>query len=394
MAAAVLRQESTNDVRRLHLAIEMGSEKWLLALGDGRRERQVEIHAHDYARLEKELGAARKRFKLRAECHVVSCYEAGRDGFSPHRVLANLGLENYVVDPASIEVDRRAKRAKTDRLDAQRLLGQLIRFAGGETRALRPVRVPSREVEDARRPQRERERLVKEHTQHVNRIKGLLASVGIALKRVDANFERFLAKIGAAVLGKHLLEELRREHERLLLVRKQRAEITAQYRARIKAPQNEMDVKVQQLALLSGIGPVSAFLLVHEFFGWRQFKNRRQIGALAGLVGVSFSSGKLNRDQGISKAGNARVRGLAIELAWAWLRYQPDSKISKWFHEYVGHSDPTGKKRLKRVAIVAVARRLLIALWHYLETAAIPEGAVIKGARKQAQRARKARKAG
>lgn len=379
---ATPRQDCTTSNRFLHLAFELGGSHWKLgfAAAPGRvRERNVA--ARDLGALWKEIAAAKARFGLSAETPVTSCYEAGRDGFWLHRALTGRGVDNVVVEPASILVDRRARRTKTDRLDVKRLLGLLIRHAAGERDHWRIVRVPAPEIEDFRQLPRERERLVKERTQHVNRIRALLAKHGIksCTPPTTRGFEAVLEDLrlhDGSRLPPRLLNDLMRQLARLRLVQEQIKEIEEEQKALLarEAPSSRVVESAQRLACLKGIGPVSAIVLSAEFFGWRDFKNRRQVGALAGLTDSPWKSDGIDRQQGISKAGNPRVRALAIELAWGWLRWQPESALTEWFRDNSG----TGKKRFRRVAIVALARKLLVALWHYLDHGLIPDGAVLK----------------
>jgi transposase len=308
-----------------------------------------------------------------ASVRVVSCYEAGRDGFWLHRHLVSIGIENEVVDAASIEVSRRLRHVKTDRLDGERLLAKLIRHCAGERGGWSVVRVPSAEEEDARRLHRELERLKRERLAHRVRMQSLLVTQGLKIRikrglglRLDG-----LTLWDGRALPQELKAELERERERLALVERQIERLEAARRERLSAPRTEAEQRIVQLMRLGAIGPASAWLLVMEFFGWRAFRNRRELAALAGLVGTPYNSGESERDQGISKAGNRRVRAMIVEIAWLWLRFQPKSALSQWYRSrFVG-----GGLRMRRVGIVALARRLLIALWRYLEQGVIPEGA-------------------
>jgi transposase len=307
---------------------------------------------------------------------VVFCFEAGRDGFYLDRMLAKHGFENYVMDPASIEVPRRARQRKTDRLDAKRLLKLLIRFhLWGEKGAFSVVRVPSEAQEAALRVHRERERLVNERRQHRARIKSLLALHGIEVSnpaRVD--LEGMLDWNDKPLLPAWETE-LKREQERLRLVEEQLAQIEVVQKAALSVPQTAADEKAKKLCRLKGVGTQSSWLLAHECFAWRKFKNRKHLGSFAGLAGTPFDSGETLREQGISKAGSRRVRTSMIELGWGWVRWQPDSALTHWFIDrYVR----AGTKRSKRKGIVALARKLLIALWKYVELDEVPEGAILK----------------
>ncbi len=310
---------------------------------------------------------------------IVTCYEAGYDGFWLHRLLAVRGVTNHVFDPASLHVNRRARRAKTDRIDVRGLVRALLAYLRGEPKVVSVVRVPSVAEEDARRLHRERDRLVKERVRHVNRIKGLLATQGIYDYRPPRRdrHERLQAlgtgdgRAISARLGAEIARELRRLELVLEMIAALEAERDAIATARSTAHPGA--AKIQALYRLKAIGPKFATVLVGEAF-YRSFANRRQLGAYGGLDPSPFQSGGMSRDQGISKAGNAKLRTTMIELAWTWLRYQPDSALSHWFRERVG----TRKGRPRRIAIVALARKLLVALWRYVETGLVPEGARFK----------------
>ncbi len=358
----------------LYMAMELSNKTWRLAFGDGRRARQVCIDAGEIGRLREQVSKAKVKLGLGSAARVVSCYEAGRDGFWLHRQLEELGIANHVVDAASIEVSRRARRAKTDRLDAQALLDKLSRYERGERRVWRVVRVPPPEWEDLRQLHREREQLLGERTRHRNRLSSKLVAQGIRL-RIDG---KFLRRLGEAKLfdgrpvPEHLKAGLEREWERLELVQSQLKVLQERIRTLLK--ESEPLKAVRTLMLLTGVGWVGAWLLVMELLGWRAIANRRQLASLAGLVPAPFNSGTMVREQGVSKAGNRRVRALMIQLAWLWLRYQPDSKHSRWFQARFGG----GSKRQRRIGIVALARRLLVELWRLLETGVVPEGARLK----------------
>ena len=360
----------------LYMAIEMSAKIWRLAFGDGSlKTRQVEVEALDYASLFEEIARAKQKLHLPATARMVSLYEAGRDAFEPHRALVAKGIENLVVDSSSIQVDRRKKQVKTDRLDADRLLLQLIRYDQGEKSILRVVRVPTRDEEDARRLAREIERIKKERTALTNRIGGQLAGVGLRrpkkmplLKLLESLDE--LRLFDGAPLPANLRAELERSCERYKLVIAQIRGLERAARELAAKPKTALDQKVAKLQLLKGVGNRGATILAGEF-GWRQFRNRKQVAACAGLCGTPYDSGESRRDQGISKAGNRRVRTLMIEISWFWLRYQPDSALAQWWKRRFA----TGGTRTRRVGIVALARKLLIALWRFMEHGVIPEGA-------------------
>ena len=370
----------------LYMAIEMAEKGWKLLLSSGEvkangqlRVYQTSVGGNDYAGVHEAIEKATERFKLSAATVVISCYEAGQDGFWPHRRLEGRGIVNRVVDSASIEVNRRHRRAKTDKLDVRKLLEMLVRSERGEQGVWRVVRVPSVEEEDRRRPYRELERIKKEEKQHRTRIRSLLKLHGIRppMNPGGRGWQGYLVHL-EQILPPGAWSEIMRESERLVLIKSQRRELEAQQQQRL-AQGSEDDALLQQivaLSLLKGIGSGSAWQLVMEFFGWRQFKNRRQVAGCAGLDPTPYDSGESRREQGISKAGNKRIRWLMVELAWSWLRYQPDSALSQWFQERFG----SGGKRQRRIGIVALARRLLVALWRYVDHGVLPEGAELKAA--------------
>lgn len=373
------------DTATIFVAIELSRASWLVAL---RTPLADKVSRHTLkpgdadallALIEDRRAAAAKR--LGRPVVVRSCYEAGYDGFWLHRRLLAGGVDNQVIDPASVLVNRRARRAKTDRLDLRGLLRTLIAYCRGEHDVCSMARVPSPRQEDAKRLHRGRQRLVGERTGHVNRIKGLLATQGV----YDFQPRRADHRAGLAGRvtgdGRALPAGLRREIEdelaRLALVEKQIAALEAERDAvlRAAAPADERQDKIRKLARLKSIGPEFATVLVGEVF-YRRFDNRRQLGGYAGLGPSPFNSGAVARDQGIAKSGNPRLRTAMIELAWMWLRHQPDSALSRWFHDRVNGA----KGRLKRIIIVALARKLLVALWRYLEDGLVPDGAELKTA--------------
>lgn len=362
----------------LYLAFELSNTKWKLAFstGLGQSPRLRAVDASDLVALDEELSQAKRRFHLPEGAEVKSCYEAGRDGFWLHRYLLHVQVQNLVVDSASIEVDRRAKRAKTDRLDATKLVAMLIRYHSGDEGVWSVVQVPSVEAEDMRHLHRQLLALKTARTQHISRIDGLLASQGVKIP-LHADF---LATLPAVRLwdGRPLPPGIRarieHEHASLQYVRQQIKERAAERDKLIETSDEPSVQQVRQLLKLVALGSNSAWLFVMEFFAWRQFHNRREVGGLAGLTPTPYQSGGESREQGISKAGNRRVRAMAIEIAWCWLRYQPDSELSRWYYERFGQ----GGKRMRKVGIVALARKLLVALWRYLETGEIPAGARLK----------------
>jgi transposase len=379
MEPATRQQECKGKPEVLHLSFELGRKEWKLAFAVERSQkpRIRTVAAGDLPAVQQEIVAARQRFKLAEDTRVVSCYEAGRDGFWLHRFLLSIGVDNVVVDSSSIEVNRRARQAKTDGLDVQKLLSLLLRYHDGESRVWRVVRVPSVEQEDGRHLPRGWEVLKKERTLHRNRIQALLISLGVRLA-LKADFAERLESLtlwDGGPLPVELKLRLKQEWERLELVERQIRELKKQREEKVAEGGSVAMRLIGQLLLLRAIGMTSAWLFVQEFFAWRQFRNRREVGSLAGLTPMPYRSGEsVNRDQGISKAGNVRVRTMAIEIAWAWLRYQPQSQLSLWFKQRYG----PGSRRSRRVGIVAMARQLLVALWRYLETGVLPQGAVLK----------------
>ena len=365
----------------VYVAFELSKSSWHLGVMTPGSEKmsRYRIEGGDLAALSGVLARARaKAERLEKPVRILSCYEAGLDGHWLHRWLADHGVANYTIDASSIEVSRRARRAKTDRIDLALLMRAFLAYLRGEPRVCSVVRVPTPEEEDRKRRTRERERLLTERTAHTNRIKGLLHGQGIRdAMPLKPGFLPDLAKVRTGdgrPLPAHLKDEIHREHERLLLVHKQIKALEAQNFAAHHAPAaGSVEAKVVQLAQLKGIGPLIAQVLTNEVF-YRDFKNRRQVGSCFGLTDMPYDSGTSRRQQGISKAGNHRARTSAIELAWLWLKHQPGSELSRWFCARVG----IVKGRIRKIAIVALARKLMVALWRYLETGLIPTGAVMR----------------
>jgi transposase len=378
--------------RILHLAFELASKKWLLGFSDGRSQiRRVEIKAGDLIALLMALAVAKRKFGLPDTCRVLSCYEAGRDGFWLHRWLVAQAIENRVLDSASLETNRRSRRAKTDRIDVEKMVSMSVRVANGEQNVWRVVNVPAAEVEDVRGLHREAGELTGDITMHANRIKGHLAAHGIVCS-IGKTFDRRLPKLrgpDGLPLGPMTQERLWREWQRMMAVVAQLKSVEAAQRALMKrakecpaAVKTEFGAEVltclekaNKLRQLRGID-LMAFALSFEFFGWRKFKNRRQVGGLAGLCGTPYNSGDSVREQGIGKSGNARVRTIAVELAWCWLMYQGDSKLSEWYREKFAKRGGPARKQ----GSVALARKLLVAWWNYLDRDIVPAGAKLKTA--------------
>ena len=374
---------SSSHHRRCTLAIELSRKTWVVAVQTPWADK-VSMHSLPGGKASALLAlierlCRRVEAKLGAPAKISSCYEAGYDGFWLHRVLEHHGVENHVLDPASLQVNGRARRAKTDRIDAEHLLRALQAYLRGEPKVVSVVRVPSAEDEDARRLSRERERLLRERVGHVNRIKALCALQGIydyqPLRHDRFDWLEELRTAEGRALPTRLKDEIARELRRLQLVLEMLAEIESERDALVAHPPpgDANGAKMQALAKFRGIAAEIANGLVSEVF-YKDFDNRRQLGGYVGMGPSPFRSGRLNRDQGISKAGNPRARRRLIELAWLWLRHQPDSALSIWFRKRVG----TARGRLRRILIVAMARKLLVALWRYLSVGIVPHGAVLK----------------
>jgi transposase len=360
----------------LYVALELASKEWLLtmSIGAGATRQRKRVRPGDREALVQALAEAKRRYGLAADAAVRSCYEAGRDGFWPHRLLTTLSVVNLVVDSSSIEVSRRARRAKTDRLDGEKLLRMLLRYWSGERDLWQVVHVPSREAEDARHASRALTTLQGERTRYRNRIHSLLALHGVARLRLDAKFPERLAAardwarellpvgVQARLLTTwRLLQRVEEERQEARRMERQQVRVTA-------APS-----MAQQLARLRGVAARSATVLAQELFS-RELRNRRQVGALTGLVSAPYDSGTTRIDQGLARSGLPAVRRIAVEIAWAWVRYQPTSALTQWYHDRFGG----GGAVLRRIGIVALARRVIIALWRYVTQGIVPEGARLK----------------
>jgi transposase len=373
--------ESNPAARPLLMALELGRRQWTIgfSVGAGAAIRRRTVHAPEWSQLAPEIGAAKARFGLAPDAPVESCYEAGPDGFGVHRYLTTLGVRNRVVDSSSIEVDRRARRAKTDTRDVRKLVTMLAREVPGEPEVWHIVRVPSAADEDRRQPQRELRAIKRARTRVINRIGGLLATQG-TIAAVRADFGERLAELRTwcgEPLPPALQARLAREWATLTLLTRQMREVSRARRAQLCDPAQHDAAHVamvQRLLPLRGIGAHGAWLLVTELLAWRGLRNRRQVGALTGLTGTPYRSGTLVHEQGISRAGNAQIRAIAIERAWCWLQYQPESALAQWDRRRWAAGGATAHK----IGIVAVARRLVIALWRYVETGVVPEGAHLK----------------
>jgi transposase len=377
--AAASRNQSSEARETLMVAMELGEKGWLLGFwsGFGQKILRRRVDSRDGKALLEAVAWARERLELQAGCRVVSCYEAGRDGFWLHRFLEANGVENLVVDSASIEVNRKKRRAKTDRIDVVALLDLLARHLAGSAKPVWSVcRVPSVEDEDRRHLHRELKLAKKDRTRVSHRIKGLLANQGLVLD-LREDLRRQLERMRQWD-GSPLPPGLRARLERYLedyaywTDRIQRLE--AERRRILREEGGPAFDKARQLYTLKAVGINTAWMLATEFFGWRDFRNGKQVGSMAGLTPTPFDSGTKDREQGIGKDGSRWVRGDAIEFAWGWLRFQPESQLSRWYQCRFGH----GSKRLRKIGIVALARKLLVALWRFLETDVIPEGALLK----------------
>jgi transposase len=367
----------------LAVSLELAAAKWKVALHDGRRERPA-VHTvaqpQAAARLQAVLDlieAHKEKWSLPAGIRTVVSYEAGQDAFWICRALQAQHVECYVVDPASIPVERHKRRAKTDRLDVIKLVINLRAWLRGERDRMHVVHAPSPQDEASRQLMRDRGQLQKEVLQHCDRMRKLLATLGcwdeVDHKAFAGRLARNEVKChDGTPLPPELRERLLRECERLALAAEQLAALEKTRQASVPAAARR---RSDDLARLKGIGEVGASRHALELF-WRDFSNRRQVGACIGLVPQPYDNGESQVDQGISRQGNRRVRALLVEMAWTWLRYQPDSALTRWFNQRTLGTGPN--RRARRIAIVAVARRLAIALWRYLKHGVIPEGAQMK----------------
>jgi len=366
----------------LYVALELSRSKWVItslspcsnkmskySIDGGNGTALLDCLARLRVKAESRIGTAVK---------IVVIQEAGLDGFWIHRLLESNGIESHVVEPASIAVPRRHRRAKTDAIDGEMLVRTLMAYKRGEPRVCSMVVAPTPEEEDRRRISRERRTLIKERIEHVNRVKGLLASQGIfEYEPMRKDFRNRIESLRTGD-GRPLLPQLKaeiiRELDRIDLVLRQIAAIEAERDALVKSDSTD-EAPAALLMKLKGIGPEFAAVLWLEGL-FRRFANRRQLAAYAGLVPSPWQSGSVNRDQGISKSGNPRLRTIMVELAWLWLRYQPASALSCWFRERVGSE----RGRIRRITIVALARKLLVALWRYTTHGELPNGAELKTA--------------
>ena len=377
--APVATREKSPPAQALYIAFELGERKWKIACatGAGQAPRIRQLDARDLAQLGAEIQTAKIRLNVAPEATVYTCYEAGREGFWLHRALVARGIVSTVVDSSSIEVNRRARRAKSDKLDVLKLVAMLIRHQGGERRVWRVVRVPTVGEEDQRQLHRELAVLKRDRTAMIIRVKSLLATQGVAggaravlPERIDA-----LRTWNGERLPQRLTERLKLECDRVVSLEAQIRLLERRRKHELRHGRGRALSLVRKLMRVRGIGVESAWIYVMELFAWRELKNVRQVGALAGLTPSPYQSGDMNHERGISKAGNRHVRGIAIEIAWGWLKHQPQSELSQWYHRRCG----AGSSAMRRKGIVALARKLLVALWKYAEHDELPVDAVLKG---------------
>jgi transposase len=343
-----------------------------------------DVEARGLRRLRFRTAGAFSQLKEKAQARtgrrfpIIVIQEAGLDGFWIDRVLKNEGIESHVVDPASIATSRRRRRAKTDRLDGETLVRTLLAYKRGEPRVCAMVRSPSPEEEDHRRVTRERKVLTSERVCHVNRIKGLLFAQGIVeyepLRRDRRERLEELRTGDSRELPEHLKAQITRELDRLELLVEQIEAVEAERNVLLdKEPDTATPAPVRMLLSVKGIGPEFAAIVWSEGL-FRHFDNRRQVASYAGLAPTPWQSGSISREQGVSKAGNPRLRTTMIQLAWLWLRHQPDSALARWFHERVERNGG----RHKKTTVVALARKLLVSLWKYVNAGVVIEGAVVR----------------
>jgi transposase len=373
MHATVRSLGSVND-SVLFVAFELAKRQWKLALTSGFGVTAIirTVASGDWRGVELALAAARRHFRLAADVPVVSCYEAGRDGFWIHRALVARGLGNRVVDSSSIDVKRRRRRMKTDRIDAIKLVQMLVRAWAGEADVWSEVRVPSPAVEAARHVSRERTALTHERTRLVNQLRSWLATVGASLPtQRPAGWWTTIQDWAGAALPASLQQRLERTEARLRLVAEQIAALETTQRAVVQSASAAS--ALPRLVQLKGVATTSAAVLVDEGLVWRAFTNRRQIGGLLGFAPLKYESGETSRDQGVSRAGNDRLQATMVQLAWSWVHWQRESALTQWYLARFG----TGK-RARKVGIVALARKLLIALWRWVTAGVVPAGAVLK----------------
>jgi transposase len=377
MFAAVRSEVSVNE-RVLYVALELAKKEWKLAMTAGFEvaPRLWTVAAGDLVAVRRALEKGRAWFGLAATARVLSCYEAGRDGFWIHRALAGLGVANRVVDSASIEVNRRARRTKTDRLDALKLVMMLVRVCQGERRVWAEVRVPTPEVEAARHRSRERTALCQEQTRVRNQIGSWLATWGCVVSartRRQAGWWTEVRDWTHTALPATVQGRIARAEARLAVLAEQVTALEAEHTT--ESRQAEPTSARGRLVRLRGLGTTSAAVLLEEGLEWRAFQNRRQVGGLLGFAPAHYASGEVVRDQGIRGSGNPRLQSVMVQLAWGWLQWQPSSALSQWYRQCFDRG-----KRARKVGIVALARKLFIALWRYATLGVVPAGAILKTA--------------
>ena len=377
--AAASRIDCNGQSEVLMMSMELGESGWLLGFASafGQKPLRRKVATRDGEAVLAQIEWAKARLGLAADAPVASCYEAGRDGFWLHRFLVAHGVGNLVVDSASIEVNRRKRRAKSDRIDLVALLDLLARHRAGSAKPVwSVVRVPSVADEDRRHLGRELRLLKKDRTRVSHRLKGLLANHGCTLDlRSDLRAQvESLHTWDRAALPPGLQARLQRYVDDYAYLSERIRGLDAERRRLLREEAGPVLDTVRQLYSLRAVGINTAWTYGTEFFGWRQFRNGKQVGAAAGITPTPHDSGKTKREQGIGKAGSRWIRGAAIEFAWGWLRFQPQSALSQWYQARFG----SGSKRLRKIGIVALARKLLVALWRFLETGVIPEGALLK----------------
>jgi transposase len=371
----------------LYMALELDNSRWQIGFSTAMAQpmRARSVVAGDVSSLQQEISRAIARlFPQSPPGEIVSCYEAGRDGFWIHRLLteqghpldaglASIPIHNVIVDASSMSITRQARRAKTDSIDRAALLRHLIRWNEGETHVWRVIRVPSRENENARLLDREIETLTQDRTRERNRIGAALKLHGVGARpKKTAELETLRAAEGKP-LPPDMVAMLRRGFERLVLIESQIKALETERSQRLTLPTRDSEMS-RRLMELKGLGEIGSSLLVHEMFAWRDFQNRREVGSAAGLCPTPYASGGSHREQGISRAGNRRVRKMMNQLAWIWIRNQPDSPITRWFEQRFAKGGP----RARKIGITGAARKLLVALWRYLDQGVVPEGAILK----------------
>lgn len=371
------------DLAAIFVSLELSRSKWLitsLSPGAGEKMSKAVVSGGDVPALLARFADLRRKAEARTgqSFRIVSIQEAGLDGFWIHRILEREGLESYVVDPASIATSRRRRRAKTDKIDGEVLVRALLAYKRGEPRVCAMLRVPTPEDEDRRRLVRERKALINERIRHVNRIKGLLFGQGVSgyepLRRDRRKCLEALVTGDGRQLPPALKSQISRELSRIELLVEQIGEVEKARDAMLIAAEASSQAPAL-LRNLKGIGPEFAAVLWSEGLS-RSFENRRQVAAYAGLAPTPWQSGQIAHDQGVSKSGNPRLRTTLIQVAWLWVRHQPDSALSLWFKERVMQNEG----RYKKPAIVALARKLLVAFWKYVNAGVIIEGAVLTAA--------------